>query len=210
MELTATPCATAKPPTLREVFRRITDSVTGYCREKLFSARKTVGVTLRLERAAAHIDRLMRRFRRGELIWRKRAPRAAVQQDDKQPAARKPGLGLPCEPGWLADELPLTAIYHGPALHAAMQGEEMQALMGATPEVARTMRPIFRMFWLDEDVLKVPAGHPRAPAPVLAPELAEEERDEVHTEAHQIQSPAVEPSRDEWPLRVAAGKGAAG
>jgi hypothetical protein len=40
-----------------------------------------------------------------------------------------------------------------------METEEMQRLMGATPQVARTMRPIFRMFGLDETVLKVPAGY---------------------------------------------------
>jgi hypothetical protein len=170
MELTATPCATATPPKLRQVFRLIAKSVVGYCREKLISAHKAVGVTLRLDRAAARIDRLMRRFRRGELVWRERAARKPVPDEDTKPVSRNPGLGLPSDYGWLADAVPLTAIYHGPALTAAMQDEEMQALMGATPEVARTMRPIFRMFGLDEDVLKVPEGYGEAEVLVAEPE----------------------------------------
>ncbi len=166
MEVCVHPDALIAPLSLRQVFQRVTQSVAAFCREKMISARKAVGVMLRLERASARIDVLMRRFRRGELAWRLRAARVAPDAPVAR-GERKPALGLPNGFGWLGEELPMTAIYYGPALTIAMQDAEMQALMRATPEVARIMRPIFRMLALDEAVLLVPEGCP-VPEPVVA------------------------------------------
>jgi hypothetical protein len=166
MELTIAPSATYKLPTLRQVFRRISLSVAGFCKKKMVSACKTVGVTLRLERAALRIEHLLARFRKGEILWRKRPARPAA--DGRKPRASKPGLGLPSDPGWLAEALPLTAIYHGGDLTLLMQQDEMQALMGATPQVRRIMLPIFKMMALDNDVLKVPEGYGEAASEVAA------------------------------------------
>jgi hypothetical protein len=116
----------------------------------------------------------MKRFKAGEVLWRKRAAKAAVAREPvlavaaevAAPAEAKPERPavmrksrLPSAHGWLADTLPVTAVYYGPDLITAMQQADMQALMRATPEVAWIMRPIFRMLALEEDVLLVPEGY---------------------------------------------------
>ena len=214
MEFVVAPNESNAPPTLREVFRNIAYSVAGFCREKLFTSRKAVGVTLRLERAAARIDRLMRQFRRGKLVWRPRSPRIVPpEQAANRSLSRKPGLGLPSHFGWLAAELPLTAIYYGSVLPIVMQQDEMQALMRATPDVARTMRPIFRMFGIKDDVLKVPEGHGstkvEAVAAVIVAEPVVVATDPPAWDSAVEQCGAFETASDEPPSSDNAGEAAA-
>ncbi len=161
MILTTSLPLTPIPLTLMQVLAMMVSSVEGFCRERALRVRQMLGLVFRLTRASARIAVLLKRFRAGTLVWRKRAPqvpKAAVQCGGASDALRPPSrrYPLPSEPGWLCTKAPLTAIYCGVDLITAMQQPEMQALMRATPEVARLMRPIFRMLALSDSLLLIP------------------------------------------------------
>jgi hypothetical protein len=184
MEATAEPSASNEPLTLMQVLAMVLASVEGFWLEKMIRSRRAAAVAARLARASERIEALLARFQAGEVLWR--APRAKPQAEDAPeptvaaaaeavpvceedaPPRRKRPYRLPSQYGWLAETLPVTAVFYCQDLIAAMQLADMQALMRATPEVARIMRPIFRMLALEDDVLKVPDGYVPGP-PTASP-----------------------------------------
>jgi hypothetical protein len=169
MEVTASPSVAHVPLTLAQVIMILIDSIEGYWGGKLRRARRTMALGARMLLVSQRIEALLARFEAGEILWRGRRPRRAAEPVGKVPAAEadeeklRGPYRLPSAYGWLAEAYPQTAIYYGPDLIMAMKQPQMQALMRATPEVARLMRPIFRMLALEDDVLLVPEGYDDAP-----------------------------------------------
>jgi hypothetical protein len=164
MEVIAEPSGTRLPLTLMQVIEILIVSIEGYWGGKLRRARRTLALGARLLKVSERIEELLARLEAGETLWfgrrarqaAKPAAKAAPEHDGE--VLRGP-YRLPSAYGWLTEAYPQTAVYYGNDLIAAMQLPKMQALMLATPEVARLMRPVFRMLALPDDVLLVPKGY---------------------------------------------------
>jgi hypothetical protein len=113
------------------------------------------------------MERLVERFVAGRL-WRMKAgvrlgvvaPRGVVG---------RPGPALPVRFAWLVRLAGWQAAGFGSQLRAVLETPEMVALLEASPQAGRMLRPICRMLAVETSVLRLPARVARAAAVVAVP-----------------------------------------
>ena len=143
-----------------------------------------VAVRNRLERAREVLHALFDKHRAGKLVWRggrKRAapvvaeavsaaeepsvevppaemPAEAPAPDVDAPKVDRPERRLPRKEGWLVALIPMEAAIYRGQLEMALRDPEMMAVMLASPEASRVLRPICRMLGCDMTLLLRPEG----------------------------------------------------
>lgn len=103
----------------------------------------------RLRRIDGLVQALATRFRAGTLRARVGSPRAAMVRG---PATR-PCLSVPNEFGWLLKLVPYEAAGFASQLRIVLAEPEMVALLAASPQVGRILRPLCRMLGVAASVL---------------------------------------------------------
>lgn len=118
----------------------------------------------RLRRAVFRLDRLVVRWRTGNL-----RPKSARPRTSPRPKPPRPELRAPARNAWLLHILQPMA--HGQSyLRDLLADPEIQALIEAAPQAGRLFRPLCRMFGLPvPENLRLPPRPPRAPKPAPAP-----------------------------------------
>lgn len=97
------------------------------------------------------MERLVARFQAGR-VWRRAAGVSASRQSAM--AARRPECVLPRRFGWLVRAAAYQAAGHGCRLQAVLATPEMEALLRATPQAGRLLRPLCRMLAVDPALLR--------------------------------------------------------
>ncbi len=95
----------------------------------------------RINAAFRGIERMLVRFRAGTLLVGMQ--RAAATQT-RQQAQQKPASVLPRRFGWLVAAGKHQAVCYGGQLKHLLQEPEMQALLAASPQAKRILRPLCR------------------------------------------------------------------
>ena len=126
----------------------------------------------RLGEIAAKIDRLTVRFQAGRL-WR-HAPRVTIEAGEVAETARRHPRGRRLWPGrfaWLVRAAGYQAAGYGCQLRHILEQPEMVALLQASPQAARILRPVCRMLAIETALLRpgvaVPEPLPRVRKPRL-------------------------------------------
>jgi hypothetical protein len=132
-------------------------------------AARAVAMYRRISGIAGKIERLLTRFRAGRL-WRV-SRRAGVCSGAFRCAERT----LPRRFGWLVRMGGHLAAGYGSQLSAALQTAEMAALLEASPQAVRILRPLCRALAIEMPVFadkpRTPRPkRPRTPSAALAPE----------------------------------------
>jgi len=112
----------------------------------------------RISRTFGRIERLLLRFQTGRL-WRLK-PRAAAQRRPAREAAGSPAL--PRRFGWLVRAGGHQAAGFGTQLQTMLATPEMVALLAASPQAARILRPLCRALAVELPWTVTP---PRTPKP---------------------------------------------
>ncbi len=146
-----TPVAASPSLSLSDVIRGLRDAVAAWSGRGVLG----VAVALLLYRRLGEIGRRMAglaaRFQAGRL-WR-RAVRPAVARCGAAVRAR-PVRVLPCGFGWLVKLAAHEAAGLGLQLRAVLEQPEMAALLAASPQAARVLRPLCRMLAVETSVLR--------------------------------------------------------
>jgi len=111
----------------------------------------------RLRRIDTQLQALIARFRAGTL-------RVVVATPRHAPVPPRPAL--PSGFGWLLPLVPCEAACHASQLRAVLAEPEMAALIAATPQAARLLRPLCRVLGLEPALLTPPANPATAASPV--------------------------------------------
>ena len=121
-------------------------------------ARRAVMLHRRISGLAGRIERMLVRFRAGRL-WRVTG-RARAPGRCGCAAGRRPGL--PRRFGWLVQAGGHRAAGFGAQLQAVLNTEDMRALLAASPQAGRLLRPLCRALAVELPVLRQTATHERA------------------------------------------------
>ena len=111
----------------------------------------------RIGRIPGRIERLLARFRAGRL--REAAKRATMPN---RPSRQKPLVVLPRRFGWLVIAGKHQAVGYGLQLQAVLSEPEMAALLEASPQARRVLRPLLRALAVELPWTVTP---PRPPKP---------------------------------------------
>ena len=108
----------------------------------------------RIGRIGQRIERLLVRFRAGTL-WRM-PERTGVFRAVAAAGGRRvvPGLVLPCRFGWLVRAAAYRAAVYGIQLRVILEQPEMVALLRASPQAVRILRPVCRMLAVETSLLR--------------------------------------------------------
>ena len=117
-----------------------------------------------LQRKVRRLERLHALFQAGRLP----NPRPARPQRPRPQPQSPPRLRLPSRRAWLIRLVQPMAVY-GTQLEVLLTHPDIQALIAATPQAGRILRPIFRMLGIHPmpPLLRLPV-RPRPPKPVMA------------------------------------------
>lgn len=118
----------------------------------LLSLPLTVLLYVRLGVVLRQMERLAARFQAGRL-WRL-APRVAASQTVAVEARTREARIWPYRFAWLVRAVGWQSAVHGSLLRHVLEKPEMVALLIASPQAARILRPICRMLAVDAQVLR--------------------------------------------------------
>lgn len=137
------------PPAL-SLSERLALTIDGLCRALAARGAKEHAVIplivlawTRLRRLLARLEALSAKLQQGPLARAVRRRRALAEPARRAPAVRKPDL-LPRGFGWLIRLAQETAVYGGHVQHL-LDDPEMAALLAASPQAGRILRPLCRM-----------------------------------------------------------------
>jgi hypothetical protein len=104
----------------------------------------------RINRVGKQIERLLRRFHAGTLSTRKPRTQSAskVQPQDKPPR-KKPAIMLPRKFGWLVIAGKYQAAGYGSQLRTLLEVPAMAALLEASPQAKRILKPLCRALMIE-------------------------------------------------------------
>lgn len=144
-------------------------AVGGWGGRGLLSAALTVLLYRRLSGICETMERLAARFRAGTLGGGRAAGvrPVALAQDMVAVPARPVREVLPRRFGWLVAAAAYQAAGFGLQLRAILEAPEMMALLAASPQARRVLRPVCRMLAIETSVLR-PGD--LAPAVAVGPE----------------------------------------
>ncbi len=135
-------------------------AVGGWCGLRLMDSVLALLLYRRLFEVIGKMERLVARFRAGRL-WRNEA----------RVGARAPGAAgvrgeriWPVRFGWLLRLAAWRAAVYGEQLRTVLGQEEMVALLAASPQAARILRPVCRMLAVETSILQ-----PRAVVDLATP-----------------------------------------
>ena len=152
-----------------------------------------VGLTLklhrRLTRAIQALDGVMARLAAGTL--------RAARSRPGRPSSGRPPLALPRGRGWLAQALGHDGRGMASQLHHLLARPEAAALLAATPQARRLLRPICHMLGIAPVALQLP--RPTSPPPAFAGGGRGEGRAAAQTRAAP-RTPRTGPPEPEPPL----------
>ena len=121
----------------------------------------------RIGRIGQRIERLLMRFRAGALWRMPERVRVALSVEPGAPRqAMRDGV-LPLRFGWLVHAAAWRAAVYGGQLQLVLEQPEMVALLTASPQAGRILRPLCRMLLVDTAVLQ-PGVVVEPPAPKAA------------------------------------------
>jgi hypothetical protein len=130
---TATPATTDVAAALRMVLRGLLAALGGFGLE----AAQAVVFYRRIGGIGARIERMLARFRAGRL-------RRVTGRAGRVGAIRKPNCTLPTRFGWLVKAGGHRAAVFGTQIEAVLREPEMAALLAASPQAVRVLRPLCR------------------------------------------------------------------
>jgi len=158
---------------LSAVIRALPGAVGGWTVRGLLSDVLALLLYRRLGQICQKIERLVARFQAGRLWQRKPGARAGARSATKMGAQIWPG-----QFAWLVRKAGYQAAGYGCQLEHILGQPEMVALLKATPQAARILRPVCRMLGIEtsflqpgvvmpEPVVRVPKLRVRKPRPKL-------------------------------------------
>ena len=131
------------------VLRNLRGTFGGFCAPGLLDGTLGLLITNRLSLVISRLDRTVGRFLTGRL-WRggTQAPRSPAK------SGRVPVRLWPRDFGWMLRLGGWKAAGYGSQLRAVLETPEMVALLTASPEAGRVLRPICRMLGIEVTVLR--------------------------------------------------------
>jgi hypothetical protein len=143
---------------LAAVIRGLRGSVGGWGLPGWLNAALVLVLHRRLGQIGVQMERMAARFAAGKLRRRQpvatRAPRRAMGGGGRR---GDDGLGLwPRSFGWLVKAAGWRAAGFGSQLRAVLETPEMVALLEASPQAGRVLRPLCRMLAIETQLLRLP------------------------------------------------------
>jgi len=158
------------------VLRAVRGSVGGWGGLRLLDHALALLLFCRLGRIGRDIERLAVRFQAGTL-WRIAARASGSQRVAVEGRRRaSPELGWPGRFGWLVRAAAYRAAVYGIQLRVILEQPEMVALLRASPQAVRILRPVCRMLAVETSLLRprlegsaaeIEAAVPEVSAPVV-------------------------------------------